>query len=743
MRFRLFLAACLLCVSAVSAARAPAPRLVAYFPFWASYSHGAMLSDAPVERLTHLIYAYADLRPDGTVQPGDRFADLVKIQPGGNGTLRQGNFSLIPGLRERNPQLKVMIAIGGWNWTRHLSDVAADPALRHRFVASTLAFFDRYGFDGIEIDWRFPVAGGHPDTVHRADDLANYQLLLQALRHGCATRPNGCQIAITLPPQAESRAAGDYRALTEAVDFVSLIGTDFHGAWSTRTGHKSPLHGAPGIAEAVQALVADGLPRDKLVPMLPAQGVSWIGVPALRQGLDQPHRGTPWGTWDNEKTGPSGIYTLEEIGRLARGGDFVRQWDDAAQAETLYSAQKAQLVSFESPRAFAAKLAFVDREALGGVGLWEVSSDSPGSAGLITQAYRHYHPWRATWLGLRDQTPFGLPWLAALFALVLAVSATAWRLRRKRRRAVQGELITRDEFAAILATLPDDLRLTAHMAQQVRTRSAARLPSAGIAHLQRIVGDSLALCAQLQPLADTVVARHLRPPGQELADLQRFTAQLSGERSLEGMLDAMLRFLADDERVCAAQRLEADAPPESDDGDDEVLLLSASRCEALVRHATLADQQLALRFNAPLSETEEIYFRSLCNQVVLVRRQLQTLARQPQLLSELYDVASRRDKLQFIRADRGYSGIHASDLPSPIHITLRLRALRLYFDDSQLVQVHRSYLVRPGAVEGIRRARGGVELLIGRHTVPVARPYLASLKQRFPQWFALHAACDS
>ncbi|GLS05640.1 hypothetical protein GCM10007860_27970 [Chitiniphilus shinanonensis] len=737
MRFRRFLAAWLLCVAATCAARDPAPRLVAYFPFWASYSHGSMLSDAPAERLTHLIYAYADLRADGTLLPGDRFADLVKIQPGASGALRQGNYALIPGLRQRNPQLKVLIAIGGWNWTRGLSDVAADPARRRHFVASALAFFERYGFDGIEIDWRFPVVGGHPDAVRRDDDLANYQLLLQELRHGCDAR-GGCQIAITLPPQPAMRAPGDYRALIAPVDFVSLIGTDFHGAWSPRTGHKSPLHGAPGIAEAIDALVAAGVPRGKLVPMLPAQGVSWIGVPAPNHGLDQPHRGAPWGTWDNEKTGPSGTYTLAEIARMAAEGDFVRYWDDAAQAETLYSPVRAQLISYESPRAFSAKLDFVDRERLGGIGLWEVSSDEPGSAGLIGRAYRHFHPWQAAWLGLREEAPLSLPWLTALATLAAAVLALAWRLRRRRRRALHGELITRDEFAAILATLPDDLRLAAHMAQCARSRGAALLPPAANARLQRLAGDSLALCAQLQPLADSVTPRRLRPAGQELADLQRFTAQLSGERSLEGMLDAMLRFLADDDRVDAAQRLEADDPAEVP--GDEVLVLSPDRCQALVRHATLADQQLALRFTAPLSDTEEIYFRSLCNQVVLVRRQLQTLARQPQLLSELYDVASRRDKLQFIRADRGYSGIHASDLASPIHITLRLRALRLYFDDSQLVQVHRSYLVRPGAVEGVRRARGGVELLIGRHAVPVARPYLSSLKQRFPQWFLL---CDS
>lgn len=119
-----------------------------------------------------------------------------------------------------------------------------------------------------------------------------------------------------------------------------------------------------------------------------------------------------------------------------------------------------------------------------------------------------------------------------------------------------------------------------------------------------------------------------------------------------------------------------------------------------------------------------------------MRAQLYELGRQPQLLSELYEIASRREKIHFIRADKGYSGIYASDLRAPHYITLRLRAIRMYFDERQLLQVHRSYLVNPKKVlNASKRGRDGWVLNIGDEAIPIARQYLVRLRSDFAHWF--------
>ncbi|MBM3117084.1 glycosyl hydrolase family 18 protein [Jeongeupia naejangsanensis] len=716
MRFCLAILICLMAPLAHAS-----PRLIGYFPFWASYGHGASLADAPAEHLTDLIYAYARLGPDGSVSPGDFFADQVKIHQGD--ALYRGNYALVPLLHRRNPALNVLISVGGWNWSTHLSAVAADPAKRQRFIATTLALFDRYGFDGIEIDWRFPIVGGHPDTGKRADDAVNLQRLTRELRAGCAHRPR-CVIALTISPLAEQRTGWQFPAMLADVDFISLIATDFHGSWSPRTGHKSPLHarqGEPNIAAAVTALKAEGVPGNKLVLALPTQGTAWQGVAPA--GLDQPFQRVPLGTWDNEQTGPSGTFTDREIGRMIATGEFERRWDDTAQAETLYRRSDGLLLSFESPRALAAKLEFADREGLAGISLWELSSDD--NDGLLAQAYAHHHPWAARWQQARLAARAALPWLAGIaFGGLLGALLLAWRLHTRRRN----EAAQHGQLVRVLNALPAQLGETIAAVEAGKRRLATQ--PIDVTVLDTLADRSEALRTQLLPL--TQAGTHSTAP---LRDLERFSGAIAGERSLECMLDAMVRFLGDDPRIDTAEIRDDET------AGSEVLSVDADRCGARFSHDTLADYSLVLRFRDPLSPDDEAYFRSLASQVVLIRRQLHELARQPQLLAELHEVASRRERLHYIRAERGYSGIHAGGLTAPVYITLRLRAIRLYFDE--LVQVHRSYLVRPQAVSGCRRTGGGVELIVAGHGIPVARGQLARLKTRFPHWFVAEASCTS
>lgn len=57
---------------------------------------------------THLVYTFAGLSSDGVIKSLDPYADLPDNY-GMNG------FGKILKLKERNPYLKTMLAMGGWN----------------------------------------------------------------------------------------------------------------------------------------------------------------------------------------------------------------------------------------------------------------------------------------------------------------------------------------------------------------------------------------------------------------------------------------------------------------------------------------------------------------------------------------------------------------------------------------------------------------------------------------------------
>lgn len=53
----------------------------------------------------------------------------------------------------------VMIMFGGWgeSTAKLMSYMARDPAARDNFTRSTVEFVEKYGFDGVELAWMYPV----------------------------------------------------------------------------------------------------------------------------------------------------------------------------------------------------------------------------------------------------------------------------------------------------------------------------------------------------------------------------------------------------------------------------------------------------------------------------------------------------------------------------------------------------------------------------------------------------------
>ena len=71
-------------------------------------------------------------------------------------------------LKDRNPNFKAMISIGGWNaGSGAYSDMAADPMKRKTFIDSVGQFLDTWNFDGVDLDWvcrKEQNANGHLDS---------------------------------------------------------------------------------------------------------------------------------------------------------------------------------------------------------------------------------------------------------------------------------------------------------------------------------------------------------------------------------------------------------------------------------------------------------------------------------------------------------------------------------------------------------------------------------------------------
>lgn len=92
-----------------------APIILAYFTAWSIYGRSFFVSDIPGDKITHINYAFANIGSDGRIALGDPWADTDKAFDGDtwDQPLR-GNFNQLIKLKQKYPQLRTLISVGGW-----------------------------------------------------------------------------------------------------------------------------------------------------------------------------------------------------------------------------------------------------------------------------------------------------------------------------------------------------------------------------------------------------------------------------------------------------------------------------------------------------------------------------------------------------------------------------------------------------------------------------------------------------
>lgn len=384
-------------IAALALAPAAAGEIVGYYPGWKHAAFPVTAANVDAGRLSMALYAFVDLCWDGRHGNADPSVnDVAPCQEALDGALAWrdeaadgANLRALVALKQQHPHFKVVLSVGGWDWSNRFSNVAASPRARANFIASSLRAMRRYGLDGVDLDWEYPGEAGVPcvagEVCARAEDKQNFVIWAQELReaYDAAGRQDGKHYSITIAAGANASYVGDgvwLKELARSLDWINLMAYDYHMPWEKNSGHHAALF--DDVAGSVQRYLRAGVTAEQLVLGVPFYGYGWKGCPGgpAGDGLNQPCQG---GISDGINGGNSyGFGMLRARGvltpALAGGKGYMRYWNAYAKVPYLYNAQEQVWIAYEDPESLRQKAGYIRQQGLRGAMFWELSADGEG-----------------------------------------------------------------------------------------------------------------------------------------------------------------------------------------------------------------------------------------------------------------------------------------------------------------------------------------------------------------------------
>ncbi|KAJ5553988.1 glycoside hydrolase [Penicillium frequentans] len=342
-------------------------RVVGYYEAWASRRpcNAFWPEQIPMGIYTHINFAFATIDPV-----------TFEVRPDSTGDLDL--LMRVTQLKTMDPDLKVMIALGGWTFNdpgptqTTFSDIASSSENQGKFFKSLKSFLSTYNLDGVDLDWEYPEAD---DRNGRPEDFANFPTMIANLKKALDDTGGRNELSITLPSSFWYLQHFDIVKLEPHVSFFNVMSYDLHGKWDLGnqwTGEYLDAHtNLTEIDKAMELLWRNKIDSSKVVLGLAFYARAYtLAEPSCVEPGCMFASGADQGNCSRE----IGILLNNEIDDIVAQNSLKPTLFEDAAVEVLH--WEDQWLSYDDEKTLEMKADYARESCLGGVMVWAVSHDT-------------------------------------------------------------------------------------------------------------------------------------------------------------------------------------------------------------------------------------------------------------------------------------------------------------------------------------------------------------------------------
>ncbi|RGP81325.1 glycoside hydrolase family 18 [Fusarium longipes] len=317
-------------------------RTVGYYEGWNFQKPCGNMEpeDIPLGYYTHINFAFVLINPE-----------TYRIDPMDDGTASR--YDRVTRLKQNQEDLEVWIAIGGWamndpgKYRTVFSDLAKSEKKQDAFFDSLISFMQVHSFDGVDLDWEYPVA---EDRGGIEEDFDNYPASYWYLK------------------------GFDIVNMEKYLDWFNIMTYDIHGIWDQDIEALGPHALAhTNLTEIHQGL--ELLWRNNINPERVVLGLGFYGRSFTMKSPDCLEAGCEFeeGAKKGKCSGTEGVLSAHEISEIIKDGAKVTLDEKAGVKIVTWDSN--QWVSWDDAETLKMKLDYANEHCLGGTMVWAIDLD--------------------------------------------------------------------------------------------------------------------------------------------------------------------------------------------------------------------------------------------------------------------------------------------------------------------------------------------------------------------------------